>query len=321
VNETTGQPLLSAEETAALLDVMRSSDKSFQQVQRAEIGSPERYLRGAVLHADQCARAVSHQFSKLAIRYSGSQLAAEDLPTEIVPYKMVAATFSRGSIAAFFKTRETGFALVMLGPSLVAFLLDRRLGAPLDTERPSQVSPRHALSLLELRLIEPFAITIAETFFDSWCKNSRVARFERLIPDIESLPVIADFEPLLQVRLRIPSPYCAPDTVTIALSSAAARDTLPREKTERGVSTSPEERARLIASLREVTVKTVAILGEMPTTLGAVLALKVGDVIRLDNAPAQPLKLHVRGQAVAMGVPLVQYGNMAMQILDIVKEV
>jgi flagellar motor switch protein FliM len=319
VNDDIGQPLLSAEETSALLDVMRSGASPQHQVQSVDLGSPERFLRNALLLSDQCARSVAKEFVKLTIRYSGYQLQAEDLPSEIVPYKMVAATFSRGSIAALFMTRENGFALVILGQSVVSFLLDRRLGAPLNVEQPGPTPPRSSMSSLELRVIEPFAVAIAEAFFKRWCDNPKIARLERIISDTEALPVIAEFEPLLQVRLRIPSPYCAGDNVIIALSSAAVRETFKREAHAAPIDVNPADRARLVTLLKEVMIKTVAILGETQSTVGVVLSLKAGDIIRLDNAPAQPINLCVRGTLVAKGIPVVQYGNVGIQVFETVQ--
>jgi flagellar motor switch protein FliM len=315
-NEDIGQPLLSAEETNALLDVMRADVSPQTQAQGIDIGSPERYLRGSLIYADQCTRAVAKQFLKIAMRFTGFQLLAEDMPAEIIPYKMIPSSFVRGSVIALLKTQERGFALVTIGPSVIAFLLECRLGARLDTEQPAPLPTRNALSPLELRVIEPFALAIGDEFFEKWCQQSHPFRLERLISEIEGLPVTTDFEPLLQMTLRFSSPYCAGDSISVALSSAAVRETLPRESHGPKVVISASDRARILPLVKEATVRTVAVLGTAQSTIGHVLALKVGDIVRLDTAPDQPIDLHVRGAVIARGVPVVNYGNIALQVLE-----
>jgi flagellar motor switch protein FliM len=315
VNEEIVQPLLSTEETNALLDLMRASVSPQLQVEGIDIGSPERWLRGALLTADRCARTVAKDFQKHAMRFSGYKLAAADQPSEIVPYKMLASTFARGSVAALLKIQEHGFGLVVVGPTLVSFLLERRLGSPAGDEPVTPVAQRSALSALDKRVIEPFTVSLAEVFFETWCHKPKSFKLERLIAETDDLPVIAEFEPLLQIRLRIESPVCAGDGIAIALSSTAVRDTLPRDQKETEVPINVTERMRLLSLIKEITLRAVVVFGAAESTIGEVLALKTGDIVRLDNSPDKPIDLRIEGTPIARGVPVVHFGNIALEIL------
>jgi flagellar motor switch protein FliM len=52
-----------------------------------------------------------------------------------------------------------------------------------------------------------------------------------------------------------------------------------------------------------------------------VLSLNVGDVIRLEEAPTEPLQVYVEGQRKMVGAPVVSHGNVAVEILEVVKGV
>jgi len=49
-----------------------------------------------------------------------------------------------------------------------------------------------------------------------------------------------------------------------------------------------------------------------------VLALRTGDIVRLENTPQDPLEVKVGDRAVFYGQPMVQRGNLAMQIADVI---
>src|SRR5882672_2340120 len=90
------EPLLSAEETSALLDAMRSGSEG-TPVDSFDLASPERPLRDALSTADACARTMAEAVDKLVLRATGCSSATEELPAEITPYKVIRSSLPQGA--------------------------------------------------------------------------------------------------------------------------------------------------------------------------------------------------------------------------------
>jgi len=70
------------------------------------------------------------------------------------------------------------------------------------------------------------------------------------------------------------------------------------------------------ANLAPVVVNMSAILGQTEMTLERLLSLAVGDVVRLDSDPSEPLTICIEGVPKVSGYPTVQHGNVAVRIFD-----
>ena len=71
------------------------------------------------------------------------------------------------------------------------------------------------------------------------------------------------------------------------------------------------------AAVRGTDLHAVAILGQVKSTVRALLSLQRGDVIRLENHPQEPIELRTGDKVLLRGVPLVRHGNLALQVSDI----
>lgn len=306
------EPLLSPEETSALLDAMRSgSDVS--AIESLDLTSAERPLRDALATADACARAIAEALDKLMLRATGCPSSTEELPAEITPYKVVRSAIPQGAAIVPFRAADGSLGVMTLGPSLVSFILDRRMGAPLNKELPSD--PRTSLSHLDRRLIEPFALSVVELFSKHWCNDPKAFPPGSVIAQPADLPMLPQFEPLLQLVFRVAPTGLAGDQIVLAMSSGiVSRAKSSTHVKEQAAAPTEFDRSRMTQAVGGTEVEVVARLGEYITTVREVLGLRSGDIIRLSTTPEEPLEVSVGDRIVFHANPIVHHGNMAVQI-------
>ena len=70
----------------------------------------------------------------------------------------------------------------------------------------------------------------------------------------------------------------------------------------------------MAARLAFAEIELVAVLGTRRSFVGEVLAMDVGQVLRLDSVPGQPLSLQVEGVTKLRGMPVIHHGNLAVEI-------
>lgn len=306
------EPLLSPEETSALLDAMRSGS-DISSVEPLDLTSAERPLRDALGTADACARAIAEALDKLMLRATGAPSSTEELPAEITPYKVVRSAIPQGAAIVPFRAADGSLGVMTLGPQLVAFVLDRRMGAPMGKDLPSE--PRTSLSLLDRRLIEPFAISIVELFSKHWCDDPKAFPSGPVISQPADLPMLPQFEPLLQVVFRVAPTGLAGDQIVIALSSGIVSRAKSSTHVKNPVAAPTElDRSRMTEAIGGTEVEAIAVLGSYVTTVREVLELRAGDIVRLGTTPDEPLEIRVGDRTVFAGAPIVHHGNLAVQI-------
>lgn len=317
MNVDNSEPLLSLEETNALLEAMRSGGDGSDDVESADLASPERPLRSALDRADSCSRTMAQAIDKQMIRLSGMSTTTEEQPAEIVPYKVIRGSLAQGCAIASVRTEDGSLGLVIMGPALVAFLLDRRMGAPL-AKGGKAVEPRIELSSLDRRLLRPMIEAFVEIFGQHWSANPVGFQVAEVYADAADVPAMAQFEPMLQLSLRV-TPGGAPgDHILFALSVAAVRNSIPKKKAAQGPAVNQMDRGKMAVTIRDAKLRCVAMLGSTRSTVGHVLTLAKGDVLRLDGAPEQPVEMRVRDTVVITGKPVVLHGNLAIAVTEVI---
>jgi flagellar motor switch protein FliM len=311
------EPLLSLEETNALLDAMRSGSEDTGAVEPLDLTSAERPLREALTNADNCARSLAEAMDKLMLRTSGCSSSTEELPAEIVPYKVLRGAIPQGTAIVAFRSNDGSTGILTIGGALVSFILDRKMGAPLGRDYPSE--PRTLLSTLDRRLLEPFTTSVAELFAKHWCGDAKAFPAGPVLAQAADMPMLPQFEPLLQMVFRVTPSGVPGDQIVLALTSGIVSRNKPQTTTV-VVKTLPSaaDRSRMELALRGTDVDLVAMLGTQRATVREVLALRAGDVMRLENTPEEPLDVRVGQRTVFRGTPSVRRGNLAMQVTQVV---
>ena len=308
------EPLLSLEETNALLDAMRSGSEGTSTVETLDLTSAERPLRDALGTADNCARALAEAIDKLMLRASGCSSSTEELPAEIIPYKVVRSAIPQGSAIVPFRGADGSLGVMTIGAQLVSFILDRRMGAPLGRELPSE--PRTMLSLLDRRLLEPFARSVVELCAKHWCDDAHAFPTGPVLSQAADLPMLPQFEPLLQLVFRVTPTGVAGDQVVLALSSGIVSRSKGASRPAEIIQAapSPADRTRMTAAIHGADIDAVAILGQHHSTVRELLALRTGDILRLESTPEEALEVRVGDKTVFRGMPVVRRGNLSVQI-------
>jgi len=250
------------------------------------------------------------------LRTTGCSSSTEELPAEIVPYKVARGAIPQGAAVVPFRSNDGSLGVMTVGGQLVTFILDRKMGAPLGSDFQSE--PRMQLSALDRRLLEPFTNSLVELFAKHWCDDPKAFPAGPVLAQPADLPILPQFEPLLQLVFRITPAGVPGDQIVLALASGI----VSRAKTSTPsvvVKQEPTEldRELMEAALRRTDVEVVAMLGHQRATVREVLSLRAGDVIRLENTPEDPLEVRVGDRTVFTGTPMIQRGNLAMQIADL----
>ena len=310
------EPLLSLEETNALLDAMRSGSEDEGAVEPLDLTSAERPLREALGAADTCARTLAEAIDKLMLRTTGCSSSTEELPAEIVPYKVMRGAIPQGAAIVPFRANDGSLGVMTIGGQLVSFILDRRMGAPLGREVPTE--PRTSLSMLDRRLLQPFAASVVELFARHWCGEANAFPAGAVVAQAADIPVLPQFEPMLQMVFRVTPNGVPGDQVLLALASGIVSRNKPVEEIAKvRTPPNPADRGRMIAALRGADVELIAVLGQQQATVRELLALRAGDVLRLENTAEEPLFVRVGDRPVLRGSPVVRRGNLAVQVAEV----
>ena len=308
----TPEPLLSSDETDALLGAMRAGGEGAASVEQADIGSPERRLRVALGHADRAGQLLAEGTRRLILRIANCTSAVEDQPAEITPYSVLRSAFRNGSALVSLRATDGSFALMT-----VSFVLDRRLGAPLATDEADAVpAERTQLSPVDRRVLRPFVEDLAGTFARAWCDDARALRVEAVLTQPNELPELGQFEPLLRVAVKATPTGSQGDEIMVAMTSGAVSASLPGADEQASLVASADDQSRMAARVAAAEVEAVAVLGRSRSTIRDVLALTVGDVIRLDGIPSEPTTIYVEGRPLMRGHPVIHHGNLALEITE-----
>lgn len=313
-DDLTQETVLSNDEAHALLDAIRERAAT-HPVEPADLTSPERPLREALAHADRCASMLADAVRRILLRLGAGPCATEAEPAEIAPYQTVRAGVERGSVVGVLRGDDDGEALLVLDAPIVAALLSRRMGAPLDLEQTEQ-DLRSELSALDRRVVEPGVAALAEAFSRSWCDDPRALVLHRIVGDPGELPSVPQFEPMLRIAVRVAPAGSPGGRLALALPATAVRTATPGPDGKPPARATRGERDRIGEHLRETPVRVVAVLGSARSSVREVLSLEVGDILRLDGVPGAPIDVCVDGRALLRGLPVLKHGNVAIQVSE-----
>jgi len=309
--------LLSAEETDALLSAMQESERS-APVEPIDLGSPERRVRGKLLQADRTSEALAHALGRAMLRHTETLSRVEVAPAEIIPFgTLVSSLLPTWSIARL-ETDDGAFALAIADDVLTSFILDRRLGAPLASFEAAGEDrlTRAELSPVDRRVLGPVFVDVARSVADLGVGEPDALRLLDVLPNAHALPPTPELEPLLMMSFTIQPGSAAAGHLRVVLDASAARRLLPAQL-EEPRQVSDAERALIRERVMEADVEVVAVLGEALSTIGDVLALDVGDVVRLDAAPHSPVMLRTDDRVAFYGKPCVHHGNLAVRVTQV----
>jgi flagellar motor switch protein FliM len=263
----------------------------------AGLGSADEPMRRAQRRLDELAPLAANELRDALLHAGTVPESIDASPCEVQPLE--AFTRSVPAPAAVWTVRAQGevVARVVLEPSLVAALLERRLGAAdaLVGNRPIERAP----SALELRVLEPIARAACERIVAPFVSGPLT-----LGPPGRASELGSPLVPCAMVTLVLTPRRGEPAQIQVALLASS----LGR------VAGAAQVGARLGDVLPGVEVEVAAVLGSATSTVRALLLLERGSVLRLDGAPDRPIEVRVDGVAVLRGLPVVKDGNLAIEV-------
>jgi flagellar motor switch protein FliM len=323
MSEETAEPLLSSDETEALLAAMRNGAANTQNAKELSLGSTDQRLRGALEHADAVGKEFALELRKMLRRIIGVPHSVREGTADVVPFNVLASTAAPGSAIGTLKVSGAVVGFLLLGPQITVRVLSRRLGAAVPAPDAPPEETRTQLSPVDRRIARPFLVETLELFNHYWSKSELAIELTEVIAKPADLPRLPQFEPMLRVPLSIGvSPEQYEELTFVLTASALPPVQAEPEEQEKPVEELPGtsvERARLAARLSHAEVEVVAVLGHAMSTVREVLRLSVGDVIRLNEPPDTPVKVSVEGRQKMIGLPVVRHGNLAIEVIQVLK--
>jgi len=323
MSENGYEPLLSTDETDALLQAMRAGAASSTSAKDVELGSTDQRLRLCLGKADEVARDWAAEVRKILRRMLGVSALVREATTDIVPYSVSQQSVPPGAAVCTLRTGEGATCFLVMGPGLTSFVLNRRMGGGV-TQQTSGASQgedvRDFLSALDRRIVKPFCEEVLTMFTHLWGREEIQLSIVEILARPIDMPRLGQFEPLLRMALNISLNPESQEELSILLSGNAIRAPKPEEKSSEPVVDSGDK-SRMVARLSFAELEMIAVLGKAQSTVRNVLSLSVGDVLRLNEAPNTPLQIFVEGQKKMIGVPVVSHGNIAVEVTHVLKGV
>jgi len=294
-------PVLSDEETGALLDAMREEEASRgPEAVDADLASGEGPLRAFAGRADRLGGVLAHACRTQLLRQLGVGVWAQPGPAEVLPREVLESALDPHALVYLLKDGDAVLGQIAVDSRLARFVLVRCMGA---AEGASDGAAGGTLSELDRRIIHEFPAARAAAVADE-IRDGR--RLTLATPDPSQIPTEASrFEPLLRLDARLTQGEDSIGEVVLALTADAVRaPARPAVRHANGIE----------QHLDRIEVQVAAVLGRAASSVRALLELGVGDVLRLDGAPGDPVALCVEQLVIAFGDPVVHRGDLALSI-------
>lgn len=313
------EPLLSSDETEALLQAMRSGGEGSTSAKEVELGSPEQRLRKSLGTADDVARDWAAEIRKILRRMLGVSASVRETTADVVPYSVVAQSVQPGATVCALSTPDKATCFLIMGPGLTTFVLNRRLGGGAALAASAGEDVRGFLSAVDRRIVRPFCEEVLAAFVGLWGDKGLSLAVSEVLARPLDMPRLGQFEPLLRLPVTVNLTVESSEELCLVLSGNAIPAPKPEERPLAPALTG--DKSRMVARISHAELELVAVLGRASSTVRSVLQLRVGDVVRLQEAPETPLQIFVEGQKKMIGVPVVSHGNIAVEVTEVLRGV
>jgi flagellar motor switch protein FliM len=318
------EPLLSSDETDALLQAMRNgSPGGGASAKEVELGSADQRLRKSLARADDVARDWAAEVRKIFRRMLGISVSVREQSTDIVPYSVSQQSVPPGACVCVLRSADGALAFLIMGPGLTSFVLNRRLGGSADVQTPPSQGEdiRDFLSALDRRIVRPFCEEVLQAMCAIWGPDEVQLSIVEVLGRPVDMPRLGQYEPLLRLPLTVSFGTDTPNNeeLTVLFSGNSINVPQVEEKAPEAPVAASGDRALMVARLSHAELELVAVLGRSNSTVRTVLSLSVGDVLRLEEAPSSPLTVFIEGQKKMIGVPVVSHGNIAIEVTQMLK--
>ena len=307
------EPLLSDEETSALLDAMREEETRGEvEAKKTDLGSPEGPMRDALGRADAAAIQLGRAARTQLLKQTARGMDVELLPAEIVPRDVLTSSIDPHALLFTLRSRGEALGVVALDSNLGRSVLERCMGAP---ESNGEAAPGGALSELDRRILRPFPAAVVEALGETFLRGRPLTLEDHDDADDGGVR----FEPMLRLGLRFSNGGQRAGELLLALTAAAVTSACPkqqaaREALQKKKEEAPRAKDLLVEKIAGAEVDLIAVLGRARSSVRDLLALQTGDVLRLSGAPGDPVALCIEDVVLGYGNPVVHKGDLAIEV-------
>lgn len=225
------------------------------------------------------------------------------------------------SFITVFTAREFAGS-VILNTSLEIFygILDVLLGGPGETGDVKRIPTE-----IEIGIIKKEIVNILTSLSQAWASihpfipvvesTETNPQFVQIVPSSEMVLAITFFVSFGKVEGYMS--LCWPSSVIEPIGEKLTTQSWFKVKQKE---ITQEHIENLKESLQKAKVEVNAVIGETVLTLGEILMLEVGDVIRLKEHYDEPIKIEINGRLKFLGKPGQYKGNYAVKVTDVIKE-
>jgi flagellar motor switch/type III secretory pathway protein FliN len=293
-------PLLSEEETSALLDAMRENERITPEHKPTQLVDPERELRALLVRADASAPMLASAVRAQLLKQIARGVDVMPLPAEIAAREVLMAALDPYGLRYRVSAGDEALGLLAIDSSLVRFVVDRCMGAP-ETSQLAPTSTVARFSDLDRRIFAPLPLAASASLTALLGRKATIAPAQD-----EAASASSRFEPLLRLTWRLCTPLGELGQITVALSAGAFGVQAPAVR----------DREPMRERIVQAEIELSAVLGTAPSTVRELLALATGDVLRLSTSPSDPVAIYADDVVLARGVPVVRSGNIAVEITE-----
>ena len=252
-------------------------------------------------------------------RLTGQPASVLCMPAEPIKYvECASALASPVCIQVLDLTGLRGTGVFTVDPSLLFHLIDLLLGgSPTKVVDASEILRRRGMTAVERRLFDHVVRTLGKDLTRAWDGVAPLAiKPVRVETEIKHVAIFEPSEMVVDTMFEVEVAGCRGE-VHLILPQSALRPI--EKKLTSGLLDANEDEATswaapLTALMREVTVQVTAELGSSTVSLRELMALKVGDIVRLDRDPESPIVLFVEGTPKLFGTPTLSHGNIAVEV-------
>jgi flagellar motor switch protein FliM len=318
--------VLSQEEIDRLLQSLTTGEVNVEEIKEEgknikpyDFKRPSKFskeqLRTFEMIHENFARTVSTYLSGRLRSFVNISLASVDQLT----YEEFTRSLPNPSFITIFTAKElVGSAVMEIGLEVFYTMLDLILGGPgvsISNRSPTDV---------EISIMRKEIINILTYLARAW---EEIYEFIPSIENIESNPQFVQIAPpgemvaLVTLYISVAKTegfmnICWPSSVIEPFAEKlSARLWFTAAVSE----ASKEDEEKLKDNIKQTEMTVAAVLGEAKSTLGEILMLNVGDVIRLNTHHDDPITVRVNDRDKFKGIPGTHKGNYAVKITEILE--
>ncbi|MGC8819957.1 MAG: flagellar motor switch protein FliM [Fervidobacterium sp.] len=322
--------VLSQEEIDRLLAALSQGEVNIEEVKKEGEGKKIRvydFLRPQKFSKEQIrtVQMIHENFSRGVSTYLSGKLrsftSVNVVGIDQLTYDEYMKSISNPSFITIFSAREfVGSAILNMSLEIFYGILDVLLGGPgevIDTKRvPTDI---------ESGIIKKEVVNILTSLSQAW---TSVHPFIPVVESTETNPQFVQIVPSSEMVLAITffvsfgkiegyMSVCWPSSVIEPIGEKLTTQSWFKVKQKE---ITQELMENLKNNLKQTKVDAIAIIGETVLTLGEIVTLELGDVIRLKEHYNDPIRVKINGITKFLGKPGHYKGNYAVKITGVLEE-